>query len=78
VRDRGEGIPEELRARVFEPFFTTKHPGEGTGLGLPMVYKILEDCGGAIELDSQAGVGTRALVRLPAPEATGERKSVAS
>ena len=67
VRDRGEGIPEDLRGRVFEPFFTTKRPGEGTGLGLPMVYKIVEDYGGSIELDSKRGRGTRAIVRLPLP-----------
>jgi PAS domain S-box-containing protein len=65
VRDRGEGIPEEQRKRVFEPFFTTKRAGEGTGLGLPMVYKIIDDYGGSIELDSKRGAGTRVIVRLP-------------
>jgi signal transduction histidine kinase/Na+/proline symporter len=68
VRDYGEGIPEGLRDRVFEPFFTTKRPGEGTGLGLPMVYQIVEDHGGSIELDSSGGSGTRAILRFPNPE----------
>jgi signal transduction histidine kinase len=68
VRDKGEGIPRELRDRVFEPFFTTKRPGEGTGLGLPMVYRIIGDYGGSVELDSNGGTGTRAIVRLPLSE----------
>ncbi len=79
VRDRGEGIPEELRQRVFEPFFTTKRPGEGTGLGLPMVYQIIDDYGGSIELRSNAGRGTRVVVRLPAPSTPEQQqRSVAS
>lgn len=67
VRDRGAGIPEELRQRVFEPFFTTKRPGEGTGLGLPMVYQIVKEYGGTIELQSRRGEGTHVILRLPAP-----------
>lgn len=65
VRDKGQGIPKELHDRVFEPFFTTKRPGEGTGLGLPMVYRIIDDYGGSVEIDSVVGSGTRAIVRLP-------------
>jgi len=65
VRDNGRGIPEELRERVFEPFFTTKQPGEGTGLGLPLVYNIVSDHGGAIAIESADGVGTTIVVRLP-------------
>jgi Na+/proline symporter/signal transduction histidine kinase len=65
VRDKGQGIPKELHARVFEPFFTTKRPGEGTGLGLPMVYRIIDDYGGSVEIDSVVGRGTRAIIRLP-------------
>ncbi|MFQ5544626.1 MAG: ATP-binding protein [Acidiferrobacterales bacterium] len=68
VRDKGQGIPKELRERVFEPFFTTKRPGEGTGLGLPMVYRIIDDYGGSVEIDSVVGRGTRAIVRLPISE----------
>lgn len=65
VRDRGTGIPDELLERVFEPFFTTKQPGEGTGLGLPLVYNIVSDHGGSIAIESTAGVGTTVIVRLP-------------
>ncbi len=65
VRDHGEGIPEAVQSRVFEPFFTTKAPGQGTGLGLPLVAKILRDHGGWAELSSRVGVGTQVTVYLP-------------
>ncbi len=65
VEDRGCGIPEELRDRIFEPFFTTKQPGEGTGLGLPLVYNIVQDHGGIITVDSAPDQGTRFVIRLP-------------
>jgi len=63
--DQGQGIPEEIQQSMFEPFFTTKQPGEGTGLGLSMAYKIIQEHSGWIEVDSVAGVGTRIAVRLP-------------
>jgi PAS domain S-box-containing protein len=66
VQDWGSGIPAELRERIFEPFFTTKEPGRGTGLGLPLVYRIVSDHGGSISADSQEGVGTTFTLRLPA------------
>ncbi len=67
--DQGSGIPPAVQSRVFEPFYTTKDPGEGTGLGLALVYSIIEDMGGAISLTSptlpnQAG-GTRFTLQLP-------------
>ncbi len=65
VQDQGEGITLEQQALVFEPFYTTKPPGKGTGLGLAMVYKIVEDHQGSIEVDSAPGRGTRMVVRLP-------------
>lgn len=65
VTDHGCGIPETLRERVFEPFFTTKAPGRGTGLGLPLVYRIVRDHGGDVWLDSTPGRGTRVSLRLP-------------
>jgi signal transduction histidine kinase len=65
VVDTGCGIPAEIQDRVFDPFFTTKEPGEGTGLGLPMVYNIVYDHGGTVAIVSEAGVGTRVIVQLP-------------
>jgi PAS domain S-box-containing protein len=73
VSDQGTGIPEELRDRVFEPFFTTKNPGEGTGLGLPLVYSIIRDHAGSINIDSNPGDGTRMLIRLPLPRWTADQ-----
>lgn len=65
VVDQGEGIPKENQAYIFEPFFTTKPPGEGTGLGLAMAYKIITDHSGTINIDSQPGQGTRVIIELP-------------
>ena len=73
VRDHGEGIPVEHRARIFEPFFSTKQGG--TGLGLATVHRIVEEHKGSIELEAPAGGGTAFVVRLPlkdAPAATAE------
>ncbi|SEQ40912.1 PAS domain S-box-containing protein [Solimonas aquatica] len=70
VRDWGSGIPEELLGRIFEPFVTTKLPGQGTGLGLPLVYRIVADHGGSISVDSRVGEGSTFVLRLPlAPDA---------
>ena len=63
--DQGTGIPHEIRERMFEPFFTTKDPGEGTGLGLSLVHKIIQDHRGHIDVDSEPGVGARISVTLP-------------
>jgi len=68
VQDNGCGMDAETCARVFEPFFTTKKFGHGTGLGLTTVYGIVNKKGGAIEIKSQPGSGTRVIVRLPAAD----------
>jgi len=65
VTDSGTGIPDEVRPRIFEPFFTTKAGSEGAGLGLAIVRRIVEDHGGYIELDGQAGCGSTFRVLLP-------------
>lgn len=69
VTDYGDGIPPEHLSRIFEPFFTTKEPGEGTGLGLAMVYSIVEDHKGTLEIESPAHKdtqnGTRFIITLP-------------
>ncbi len=64
IRDRGSGIPPERLADVWTPFFTTG--GGGTGLGLPIVRRIVEAHGGTVTLESQPDAGTTAIVRLPA------------
>jgi PAS domain S-box-containing protein len=65
IMDQGQGIPDDLRDTVLEPFYTTKPTGQGTGLGLPLAYRIIEDHQGTLRIDSQAGIGTRVIVTLP-------------
>jgi two-component system, cell cycle sensor histidine kinase and response regulator CckA len=66
--DKGVGIPDELIGRVFEPFFTTKGPDRGTGLGLPVCKRIVEQFGGTMSIHSEAGRGTTVTVAFPAQE----------
>jgi PAS domain S-box-containing protein len=69
VQDNGCGIPPELQSRVFEPFYTTKDPGSGTGLGLALVFSIMDDMNGTVHITSPlaagANPGTRVSLRLP-------------
>ncbi|MCP4112512.1 MAG: response regulator [Desulfobacteraceae bacterium] len=75
ITDSGCGIPDDIRDRVFEPFFTTKPPGEGSGLGLDIVRKIVERHRGKIEIDSQPGKTSFSVFlpsQLPLPSLTQE------
>lgn len=66
LTDNGKGMSEEVRDRAFDMFFTTKPRGMGTGLGLPLVRKIVEQVGGAVHIESKEGKGTTVSMVLPA------------
>ncbi|HET8546557.1 MAG TPA: PAS domain S-box protein [Bryobacteraceae bacterium] len=84
VRDTGRGIPDSIRSRIFEPFFTTKENERGAGLGLAMVYGIVRNHGGTIDVESGARGGTAFHMTLPvsqeraanAPETATHKGSV--
>ncbi len=65
VRDEGTGISDEVRSKIFEPFFTTKEEGKGTGLGLSMIYDVMVQSGGGVQVETAVGSGTTVTLLLP-------------
>ncbi|KQQ31723.1 histidine kinase [Methylobacterium sp. Leaf123] len=72
VADEGTGIPPEILERVCEPFFTTKAVGQGTGLGLAMVFGLAQQAGGRLRITSEVGQGTRIELALPRADSTAQ------
>ena len=66
LSDTGSGISEDDLSRVFDPFFTTKEAGRGTGLGLSVCQRIIQSFYGQVLIESQAGKGSRVIIKLPA------------
>lgn len=75
VTDNGTGMTEEIKRRAFELFFTTKPRGLGTGLGLALVRKVVEGCGGRVEIESQLGKGTTVAMTLPVAASAASRRT---
>jgi signal transduction histidine kinase len=65
VGDQGMGIPQKYLSQIFDPFFTTKNPGEGTGLGLNIVYRIVTKYEGTIDVESKEQIGTTFTIKFP-------------
>jgi PAS domain S-box-containing protein len=77
VRDTGSGMSGDVLGRAFDPFFTTKPIGQGTGLGLSMVYGFVKQTGGHVQIDSAEGEGTVVHLYLPCRRDFSERDPVA-
>ncbi|MEO1182695.1 MAG: HAMP domain-containing sensor histidine kinase, partial [Cyanobacteria bacterium J06636_28] len=65
ISDRGPGIPRKIRKKIFDPFFTTKPVGKGTGLGLGICFRIIQQHQGNIRIRSKIGKGTEVVITLP-------------
>jgi signal transduction histidine kinase len=75
VSDTGCGIDPEVLPHIFEPFFSTKDEGKGVGLGLSMVYGIVREHHGTVEVESQPGQGATFTIHLPASPPPGKEEA---
>jgi len=71
IQDNGTGMPEDIKEKIFEPFFTTKEVGEGTGLGMSIVYNTIKKHKGEITIESQVGEGTKFTIVIPIIQQNG-------
>ena len=71
IQDNGVGMPDDVKEKIFEPFFTTKEVGEGTGLGMSIVYNTIKKHNGYINIESQVGVGTTFVLVIPLKQQIG-------
>lgn len=65
ISDNGPGIPQDTLPKIFDPFFTTKEVGKGMGLGMSISHKLMEECGGSIDVTSRVNKGTTVILEIP-------------
>jgi two-component system, NtrC family, sensor kinase len=75
IQDNGTGIPKDVLPKIFDPFYTTKEIGKGTGMGLSISYKIIQEHGGKILVDTEEGMGTVFSILLPVASAQAQQQA---